>query len=88
MQGSTTKRANGYTVIRSGDILKVGKDLADAVTGQLRSRGEIEVRSTNPKRLTWVSTADCVTSERILRRSVENEGHHVSFFMSQGLLRP
>lgn len=85
-------KTNNYTIVRSGDILKVGKDLVDAVTGKLSAqgkitikRGNIDVRYCAPKELTWVSTADCVVSERVLRRAVEKEGQIVTYFESQGV---
>lgn len=81
-----------YTIVRSGDILKVGTDVADAVAGKLSAQGKITVKRGNigvrycaPKELTWVSTADCVVSERVLRRAVEKEGQVITYFYSQGV---
>lgn len=79
-------------IVRSGDILKIGTDLVDATTGTLKSQGRITVereniasRYINPKTLTWVSTANCVVSERALRAAVKQEGQRVTFFESQGV---
>ena len=80
------------TIIRHGDILKIGTDLVDATTGPLKAQGRITVqreniasRYMNPKTLTWVSTANCQTSERALRAAVKQEGQRVTFFESQGV---
>jgi len=80
------------TIIRHGDILKIGKDLADAITGTLKAQGKMTVKRTSissryidPKTLTWVSTADCVVSERVLRHAVKKEGQTITYFESQGV---
>lgn len=79
------------TIVRSRDILKIGTDLVDATTGTLKAQGKITVeraniasRYINAKTLTWVSTADCVVSERVIRRAVKAEGQTVTMFQSQG----
>lgn len=79
-------------IVRQGDILKIGTDLVDATTGKLKAQGKVTVSRPNidprhiaPKTLTWVSTADCTVSERILRRSVKNEGQTITYFESQGV---
>lgn len=79
-------------IVRSGDILKVGTDLVDATTGPLKAQGRIMVerenisrRYINPKTLTWVSTANCHLSERVLRTAVKAEGQRVTFFESHGV---
>jgi hypothetical protein len=81
-----------YTIIRSGDILKIGTDLVDATTGKLAAHGKLTVRRGNidprycaPKELTWVSTASCAVSERVLRNAVKKEGQIITYFESQGV---
>lgn len=68
-----------------GDILKVGKDFADAVSGKLKSQGKIETSARRDYAITWVSTLDCIMSERALRRAVKNERREVTYFESQAL---
>ena len=79
-------------IVRVGDILKIGKDLVDATTGTLKAHGQVTVQRANistrylaPKTLTWVSTADCVQSERVIRRAVTAEGQTVTLFQSQAV---
>ncbi len=72
------------TIIRSGDILKVGKDLVDAVSGRVNAQGRVKV-GVNGKELTWVSTFNCVESEILLRKSIKDEGHQFTYFTSQGV---
>lgn len=72
------------TIIRSGDILKIGKDFVDAVSGKLQAQGRIRV-GVSGKDLTWVSTMNCIDSETLLRKSVKDEGGRVTYFESQGV---
>lgn len=81
-----------HMIVRSGSILKIGRDLVDATTGTLLAQGKITVKRGNvdvrycaPKELTWVSTANCVVSERVLRQAVKKEGQIVTHFESQGV---
>lgn len=72
------------TITRSGDILKIGKDFVDAVSGTLQAQGKIIV-GVGGKELTWVSTVNCALSEKVLRQAVEAEGKRITFFQSQGV---
>lgn len=72
------------TITRSGDILKIGKNFVDAVSGKLQAQGRIRV-GINGKDLTWVSTINCIDSETLLRKSVKDEGKHITYFESQGV---
>lgn len=85
-------RISQYTIVRSGDILKIGTDLVGATTGKLSAQGRITVQRGNvssrycaPKELTWVSTANCAVSERVLRQAVKKEGQVITYFESQGV---
>lgn len=71
------------TVCRHGDILKVGNNFVDAVTGRLRAQGKITMRGGMP--LTWVSTLPIAETERILRRSAQLEARTVTYFESQSV---
>lgn len=72
------------TIVRSGDILKIGKDVVDAVVGKLQAQGKVGVEG-NSRELTWVSTMDCTRSESILRKAVKDEGKRITYFQSQGV---
>jgi hypothetical protein len=71
-------------ITRSGDILKVGKDFANAVSGQLKAHGQMKV-GIGEKVLTWVSTMNCIESESLLREAVRQEGKCITYFESQGV---
>lgn len=70
------------TITRSGDILKVGKDFVDAVSGKLHAQGKVRI---GEKNLTWVSTMNCVESETLIRKAIKDEGKIISYFESQGV---
>ena len=72
-------------ITRHGEILKIGDSFVDAVSGTLKSQGTVTVRkhACAEKTLTWVSTYDCVRSERVLRKAVADEGHTVTCLSSQ-----
>lgn len=72
------------TITRSGDILKIGKNFVDAVSGKLQAQGRVRV-GISGKDLTWVSTMNCVDSETLLRKAVKDEGGRVTYFESQGV---
>lgn len=71
------------TITKHEKILKIGKDLVDAVSGKLASHGSIEVNGS--VRYDWVSTLPIGDSERILRRAVTKEHKKVTLFMSQAI---
>lgn len=71
-------------ITRSGDILKIGKDFVDAVSGKLRAQGRVRV-GINRKELTWVSTFNCIESETLLRKALKDEGCQCTYFESQGV---
>ena len=74
-------------IIRSGDILKIGTDLVDAVSGTLKSQGKVTCRrhGCTDKDLTWVSTFECVKAEKLLRQAVKDERQTITYFESQAI---
>ena len=74
-------------IIRSGDILKIGTDLVDAVSGTLKSQGKVTCRrhACVDKTLTWVSTFECVKAEKLLRQAVKDERQTITYFESQAI---
>ena len=76
------KRFNGGTICKQGEILKIGRDFADAVSGKLTCVGDVSVGS---KSYSYVSTLDCMSSEHILRLSATKEGKSVTYLRSQAV---
>jgi len=79
----TTKDA--MLVVSKGTI-QVGKNFVEAVTGEITSHGNIELRRTKtsePMIYVWVSTLDIASTEHILREAAQREKLHVSCFKSQ-----
>lgn len=72
------------TVTMSGNQMSLGRDFVDAVTGKPASHGEFSV-SGSGKVYSWRSTAGIAESESAIRRSAENEGKRVTYFMSQAI---
>ena len=80
-----SKRAQHATVCMQGDILKVGTDFVDAVSGTLQAQGALRTSARQNVTIAWVSTLDCVASERAIRRAVQMAGRTVTYFESQGI---
>lgn len=74
-------------VVSKGTI-QVGRDFVEAVTGTMRSSGNIELRrgtSGEPLIYVWVSTLDIAATEHVLRECAEREKLHVAAFKSQAV---
>ena len=75
-------RVKGWTICKQGEILKIGRNFADAVSGKLTCVGDVSVGS---KSYSWVSTLDCMSSEHVLRLSATKEGKSITYLRSQGV---
>lgn len=74
-------------VVSKGTI-QVGRDFVEAVTGVMRSHGNIELRrgaTGEPMLYVWVSTLDITETEHILRECATRETLHVASFKSQAI---
>lgn len=76
------------TLVVSKGTIQVGRDFVEAVTGTMRSHGNIELRrgpTGEPMIYVWVSTLDIADTERVLRECAAREKLHVASFQSQSL---
>lgn len=73
------------TIVRSGDKLFLGNDLADCMTRAAQSHGKVTIRGSQETTLEWQSTTLCGPSEQAIREAVRSEYKQVSYFESQAI---
>ena len=74
------------TITSNDGVLKIGKDFVDAACKALlcpKSKGEIRVNSGNTFK--WYSRYGITYTEKLLRKSVKDEGAKVTYFKSQSV---
>jgi hypothetical protein len=70
-------------ICKKDKALYIGSDLADCMTGKSKSHGVITIDRTLT--LSWLSTQPIRETESALRKSVQDEGRQVTYFMSQAV---
>jgi len=72
-------------IVRSGDKLFLGQDLADCMTGKAQSHGKVTIKGSKETRMEWQSTGTITISEHVIREAAKKDYKRVSYFESQAI---